>query len=249
MSNITQSSPIESALVTGDLSKLTGDQRLSYYNQVCSSLGLNPLTKPFDYITLNGKLTLYAKRDCTDQLRKIHGVSITITSREKIDDLFIVTARAKDKNGREDESTGAVNIAGLKGDALANAFLKSETKAKRRVTLSICGLGMLDESEADSIPVEMVKPPETKEAAKQLPSETKETHEVVDAEPGDYVVTFGKFSGKKLKDLNRSDVIKYIDWIHSDAEKKQREITGKALEFLSAAEEYLSNPPPDEIPF
>src|SRR6185312_3719783 len=30
--------------------------------------------------------------------------------------------------------------------------MKAETKAKRRVTLSICGLGMLDETEVDSIP-------------------------------------------------------------------------------------------------
>jgi len=30
----------------------------------------------------------------------------------------------------------------LKGEARANAFLKAVTKAKRRVTLSICGLGL-----------------------------------------------------------------------------------------------------------
>ena len=68
---------IESALILGDLSKLNTEQRLSYYKQVCESVGLNPLTRPFDYITLNGKLTLYAKRDATEQLRKIYSVSIT----------------------------------------------------------------------------------------------------------------------------------------------------------------------------
>jgi len=45
-----------------------------------------------------------------------------------------------------------VNIENLKGEARSNAMMKAETKAKRRVTLSICGLGMLDESETDSIP-------------------------------------------------------------------------------------------------
>jgi len=30
-------------------------------------------------------------------------------------------------------------------------MMKAETKAKRRVTLAICGLGFLDESEVDSI--------------------------------------------------------------------------------------------------
>ena len=55
---------IEQVLIGGDLSALSEEQRLMYYNQVCESLSLNPLTKPFDYIKLNGKLTLYAKRDC-----------------------------------------------------------------------------------------------------------------------------------------------------------------------------------------
>jgi hypothetical protein len=41
----------------------------------------------------------------------------------------------------------AVAVKGLIGEALANAYMKSETKAKRRVTLSIMGLGLLDESE------------------------------------------------------------------------------------------------------
>ena len=39
----------------------------------------------------------------------------------------------------------------LNCDDLANAFMKAETKAKRRVTLSICGLGILDETEIETI--------------------------------------------------------------------------------------------------
>jgi len=143
---------LEKVLIQGDLSKLTPKERLFYYNKVCSSLGLNPFTRPFDYITLNGKLTLYAKRDCTDQLRKNHGISIKIITREQIGDLYVVTAQGVNREGRYDESIGAVNIAGLKGDALANAMMKAETKAKRRVTLSLAGLGWLDETEADTVP-------------------------------------------------------------------------------------------------
>lgn len=142
---------IEQVLVNGDLAKLTPAQRVSYYNRMCQSLGLNPLTKPFDYIALNGKLVLYAKRDAAEQLRKIHGVSITDMQTQKFDDVYVVTVKAQDKTGRMDMSTGAVPLANLKGEALANALLKCETKAKRRVTLSICGLGMLDETEVESI--------------------------------------------------------------------------------------------------
>lgn len=143
---------LEKVAVQGDLSPLSPAERVDYYRRVCDSLGLNPFTKPFDYITLNGKLTLYAKRDAADQLRKINRVSVVIASRESISDVYVVTARASTPDGRQDESTGAVSIKGLTGEALANAFMKAETKAKRRVTLSIVGLGWLDETETQSIP-------------------------------------------------------------------------------------------------
>lgn len=143
---------IERVLATGDLQKLSSQDRINYYNAVCRSVGLNPLTQPFQYITLNGKLTLYTRRDATDQLRKIHNVSIQIVSREHINDVYIVTARATTKEGRTDESIGAVAIGRLQGDLLCNAIMKAETKAKRRVTLSVCGLGFLDESEIETIP-------------------------------------------------------------------------------------------------
>lgn len=143
---------IEQVVVQGDLSKLNPEQRVVYYKKVCESAGLNPFTRPFEYILLNGKLTLYAKKDCTEQLRKINGISIEGLDDKIIDDLYIVKARAKTKDGRTDESTGAVTIGNLRGDAKANAIMKAETKAKRRVTLSISGLGWVDESEIESIP-------------------------------------------------------------------------------------------------
>jgi hypothetical protein len=164
---------IELAVMAGDLADLTTEQRTEYYVMVCRSLGLNPLTKPFEFLTLNGKLRLYALRDCTDQPRRLHGISIYITNRERMGDIYIVTARAKDRTGREDESTGAVPLGNLKGDALANALMKSETKAKRRVTLSIAGLGWLDETELETIPVAKTgNLPESSAAAENVrPSE------------------------------------------------------------------------------
>src|ERR671925_900642 len=143
---------VEKVVIGGDLSPLNAAQRAEYYSAVCRSLGLNPLTKPFEYLDLNGKLRLYALRDCADQLRRLHGISIHIVTRERLGDIYVVTARAKDRTGREDESTGAVALGTLKGDALANALMKAETKAKRRVTLSLAGLGWLDETELETIP-------------------------------------------------------------------------------------------------
>ena len=142
----------ELAFVTGDLSRLTSEQRTAYYGKVCESIGLNAISRPFDYIMLNGKLVLYALKSCTDQLRSLRGVSIEIVEKRIEEGVLTVTARASTPDGRRDEDIGAVPIANLKGEALANAHMKAMTKAKRRVTLSICGLGMLDESEIESIP-------------------------------------------------------------------------------------------------
>lgn len=143
---------IEKALVKGDYSQLSTEQRLDLLRQVCESVGLNPLTRPFDFFTdkKSGKVSLYARKDCTEQLRKIHGVTLEIVGRDIVDDLLICHVRAtmpQGKGKRCDEDVGAVGLTGLKGDDRANAVMKAITKAKRRVTLSICGLGFLDESE------------------------------------------------------------------------------------------------------
>ena len=146
--------PDELSSIVGieDMAKLSGEQKKDYYVRVCKSLGLNPLTKPLNYLQLGGRMILYALKDATDQLRRIHEISLSVISREVINGVYIVTARATMPGGRSDESTGAVFVDGLKGEMLANAYMKSETKAKRRVTLSIVGLGWLDETEVSAIP-------------------------------------------------------------------------------------------------
>ena len=144
---------IESVLLTGNLATLSPDQKIQYHNKVCELVGLNPLTKPFDYLTFQGKTVLYANKNCAEQLRNVHEISITDCKHTQLGDQLIVTVKAKSiKTGREDVATAAITTASLKGDNLANAIMKAETKAKRRVTLSICSLGMLDESEIETIP-------------------------------------------------------------------------------------------------
>tara|TARA_R110000851_G_scaffold309848_1_gene469431 strand:- start:707 stop:1480 length:774 start_codon:yes stop_codon:yes gene_type:complete len=143
---------LEQVLVKGDLAVLNEAERIEYYKKVCESTGLNPFTKPFDYIVLNRKMVLYASKGCSDQLRKVHKVDIKVTDKSMEDGIFYVTVEATDSSGRTDTDMGAVSIGGLKGEAKANAMMKTITKAKRRVTLSICGLGMLDETEVATIP-------------------------------------------------------------------------------------------------
>jgi hypothetical protein len=160
---------IEQVLVAGDLAQLSPAQRASYYGEVCRSLGLNPFTRPFEYLNINGKLTLYARKDATDQLRRLHGISVEIVGREQSEELYVVRARATTREGRVDEATGAVSIAGLKGEQLSNSIMRAETKAKRRVTLSIVGLGWIDESELDGLPRARIVPSTTAEGESAPP--------------------------------------------------------------------------------
>jgi hypothetical protein len=143
---------IERVIVKGDLSQLNPDERWDYYQGVCRSIGLNPFTQPFAYLKLTNGLTLYALKGAAEQLRRIYGVSIAPPTVAFSDGLVVVTVTATDSTGRADSDLGLVNIENLKGEARANAVMKAITKAKRRVTLSMCGLGMLDETEVDTIP-------------------------------------------------------------------------------------------------
>lgn len=224
---------LEQLLIRGDLSTLSEADRLHYVERLCKILGVNILMRPFDFIkTKSGTILLYANRSCAEQLRKKHRISIKIASREKIGDLYVVTADATMlKEKREDSAVGAVNTAGLRGEELANAFMKAETKAKRRVTLSLCGLGMLDELESRQVAEQ-----ESKEAAEvavaQVEEKVQDSKErpefesvqtpAPDPEPGstqpeattigDYILLAGKIKGKRLKDVAMSKLTAWIKW-------------------------------------
>ena len=142
---------LEAVIAAGDLNNLSASQRLDLYQRTCESLGLNPLTRPLEYLKLQGKTVIYVRKEACDQLRKIHSITIQIIERVIENDVLTVVARASTPEGRCDEEIGSVSVAGLKGEALANAQMKALTKAKRRVTLSICGLGFLDETETDAV--------------------------------------------------------------------------------------------------
>lgn len=156
---------IEKVLIQGDLAGLSPEQRLEYYKAVCKSLGLNQLTNPFAYIVFKdeygsaGRMTLYALKSCTEQLRQIHKISVTKSSRQIADGYCTTDVEVTNGTGRTDTGTGMTALTKYKdgktldltGKEYANAIMRSETKAKRRATLSICGLAFLDESELDTL--------------------------------------------------------------------------------------------------
>lgn len=220
MNNQMAHKTLEELLIGGDLSKLSEAQRNEYYLKVCHEVGLNPLTRPFDYIELgppgNKKLVLYLNKGGADQLRRVLGISIYKIESKTENETFIVTAYARDASGREDTSTGAVSLKPekkdwktgiisyeyLQGENLANALLKAETKAKRRVTISMGGLGMLDESEIDSIRTVSPNDVRVPDFAKQeLPAKVVTDNELED-------MIFEKISSVK----SEQDLLNYNIW-------------------------------------
>jgi hypothetical protein len=138
-------------LTTGDLTGLTVQQQIQYYYAICARVGLDPVTKPFDLIKLNGKLVLYPNKGCGQQLSQIHHISHNILDKQVVDGLYIVTIRASLPDGRFTDDSGVVVVDGLNPTDKANALMKATTKAKRRSTLALMGLNMIDESEIDTM--------------------------------------------------------------------------------------------------
>lgn len=146
-------SAIEKAVVTGDLASLNSGQRLEWYQSRCEAAGLDPRTQPFEYLVLKGKLKLYATKAATDQLIAVHRLTTQIVARGYNRDIsmYEVQCRVTWPDGHSGEDIGVVDVHQLSGEELANAIMKCVTKAKRRTVLSACGLGMLDETEVESI--------------------------------------------------------------------------------------------------
>lgn len=154
----TQSRVIESLVLRGDLSGLAPQDRARFYVQMCEGLGLNPSAQPFAFLRLNGKEVLYATRGATDQLAAIHRINREIVDGPKVIDLagtklVYAVCRASHPNGRVETATATVPLV----DPM-NVLMKAETKAKRRATLSILGLGLLDEMELETIPANVQEP-------------------------------------------------------------------------------------------
>jgi hypothetical protein len=220
---------VSSLVLNGDVSKMTPEQKVQYYTSLCDRIGLDPATQPFKLLRLNGKEILYADKGATQQLSKNHNISHEVTRKESVGDVYVVTVRAKMGDRFTDED-GAVTIGGLKGDALANALMKAVTKAKRRAVLALMGLGMLDESEVETIPGAQSMPsplaPSTADAMPEREVEVEPERPDYNAMPEQTPVLFGARSiafakkGKQLRveDLTTDELQKAIQWA---AEKPQ----------------------------
>ena len=134
----------EKLVANGNLAVLDSEQRMKYYLYMCEKGGLDPAGRPYEYIEFSSHgtkvLQLYAKKGCAEQLRKIHGISIVELKTERINGNYVVSCIVKDRTGRTEVDVGVCPAQD------SNSLMKAVTKAKRRATLGICGLGDIEES-------------------------------------------------------------------------------------------------------
>ena len=164
-----------SALAAKKLENFTDEEKVQHYAEVCEALELDPRKRPFEYLYVDNEyegrnLILYVTKSGSNQLRAVRAIDVepvTITIQAGV---AIAVANAKDKTGRIDSCVGAVAVEGLTGKSLANAVMSAETKAKRRVTISISGIGLLDETEVQDLSgtVTRITPDVTPAPAPQL---------------------------------------------------------------------------------
>ena len=138
-------------ILENDLSKLTEQERLQYAMAVCEHAGLDPVSQPLIYLTLKGKLSLYATKSATEQLTRIHKINLDVELLPDNDGVMVARCTATRHNGdgtiqSVTDYTGIVKPKAPEAYATAIAILS--TKARRRATLAIVGFGLSDEGDA-----------------------------------------------------------------------------------------------------
>jgi hypothetical protein len=214
---------LSKVFLSGDFSTLTDVQQWAYVEQLCGMLGLNAYTQPFSLIkqkvpSRDGgnttKIILYANKACAEQLCAKHNITTELSDINIDNDnkMFTVKCCASLPGKRSTSAIGAVSFDGLKGEFLANAMMKTETKATRRSVLRLMGLGMIDETEAETINGEKVTvSPPTVETAES-------NHQALEVE----MIENGKLSISQRKEC--------IAWMRQNAAAELRTFitTGEA---------------------
>lgn len=74
----------ENFLLKDDLISLTSAEKAKFYKDLCTHIGVDPITKPFGLYSLQGKEVLYIKANCFDQLCAKNRVSRKIIPQDVI---------------------------------------------------------------------------------------------------------------------------------------------------------------------
>lgn len=135
-----------------DTKALTHEERVATLSALSKALGLNPLTNPVQFLSLSGREVLYVTKQATDQIAARLRLNRETVAGPEVRDfggtkLVFCQVKVTAPDGRSEVSTATLPFTDP-----VNVLMKCETKAKRRATLSLAGLGLLTEEEMETIP-------------------------------------------------------------------------------------------------
>lgn len=141
----------------GDITNLSNSDRRALLAKLTNYLHLNPHTDNFlIFKDQNGRYRLYATKECCAQLRHNLGINIWLSDPiygpdQKYPLLVSVKANGLNKHNRSGEEIGSVSLVGIPPEEYSNHVMWAVTKAKRRLTLDLSGLGVLADVEVFDI--------------------------------------------------------------------------------------------------
>jgi len=136
---------------TGDVSRMTDEQRAAYILWYCKTTGLTPGTGAVEVIEFwdDGQkrkvAKVYPKAEAAHQLGFNHQIRVETLKEEMVGTLYKVSVRGHQPNGRTYDEVGYVSLVDRDGKRLPdhlykNALMKCHTIAKRRLVLGMIGL-------------------------------------------------------------------------------------------------------------
>ena len=132
--------------------------------------------------------------------------STQVVSSDAVGDKWIAIVKATMPDGRYTDEVGAVALP-KDTEGQCNAVMKAITKGKRRAILSLCGLGMLDESELDTMGVSHVHAPVR--PADVFPDQEGMGDEEMD--PDEHAEIISALAVEWTEELNAAKTAKAID--------------------------------------
>lgn len=171
------------AQLHNDWSKVSEDDKLKCVLAMCKVLNIPTPMNPFRFIDMKGKTVLYATKECAELIAERNKISVNVVNKylDKEQNIYVVEVRALMPQGRTFDNFAALSVAGLSGEARANAMMKCISKAIRRVVFASVGLSAMDETDIPQNGGNYAPSPEPVREAPKLREVTMPSPETLDA--------------------------------------------------------------------
>jgi hypothetical protein len=220
--------------------------------------------KKVDFVTKKGQKIKYSYAELSDVIeavRPMHdfGLSYMHTLEMRGENLFMCTTLMHSGGGELTSWHPLPNPIGMDPQAFGSALTYA-----RRYSLSAL-MGIASEDDDDAALAQDQTPPQAHKSAPPLRVRAKEAHpnprtyaltglmsvpakddldqalgqpEAFD-DPGQYTITFGKFKGKRLNQIDTDALWSYLEYLDKQSQLQNKPITGVVKEMIDTSTAYL----------